>query len=227
MNHIAVGNGKVGNVAKGTRRASSGLLRAGVWAGPAYVAVGILQMLFREGFDIRKHELSLMSIGPYGWVQIANFLATGIMVIACAIGLRGALRGSKGGTWGPLLLGGYGLGLIGAGIFVADPASGFPVGMASSNTMSWHGLLHFMTGGIGFLCLIGACLVFARRFGAVGSRGWAVYSAATGVLFFAAFAGIASGSKIMWLNLAFTGAVLLGWTWISLIAASQSKQTAR
>ena len=87
----------------------------------------------------------------------------------------------RGGTWGPLLVGLYGLGLIGAGIFVADPALGFPPGTpADANTISWHGLLHFLTGGMGFLGLLAACFVFARRFAARNERGWAAYSVATG-----------------------------------------------
>mgnify|MGYP001367773844 CR=1 FL=1 len=218
MNQMAYGNGRTIRARVDSRKVNLGLLQAGVLAGPLYILVGVLQMHFREGFDIRKHELSLMSIGPYGWLQIANFLLSGMMVIACGVGLRKVLRSVKGGTWGPVLLCGYGLGLIGAGLFVADPAAGFPVGMPETNMISWHGLLHFVTGAIGFLCLIGSCIVFARRFLKQGSRGWAIYSVATGVLFFAAFAGIASGSKSEWLNLAFTVAVVLGWTWISLIA---------
>lgn len=106
------------------------------------------------------------------------------------------MRGSRGGTWGPLLLGVYGLGLIGAGVFLADPVLGFPPGTpADANAVTWHGLLHFVSGGIGFIGLIAACFVFARRFAALRQRGWAAYSVATGVLFFAAFFGIAMGSQ--------------------------------
>jgi hypothetical protein len=42
---------------------------------------------------------------------------------------------------------------------------------------------------------------------------------ATGVIFLAAFAGIASGSGAPALNVAFAVAVLLGWTWVSVMAA--------
>ena len=78
--------------------------------------------------------------------------------------------------------------------------------------------------GLGFLGLIGACLVFARRFAGLRQRGWTVYSAATGVLFFAAFFGIAAGSNQSGPGLAvvlpaFTAAVVLGWVWVSALAA--------
>ena len=139
--------------------------------------------------------------------------------------MRRVLRGGRGGTWGPILLGIYGLGLIGAGFFTADPALGFPPGTpANAHAVSWHGLLHFVSGGIGFLGLIAACFVFARRFAAQRLWGWAVYSVATGVFFFAAFVGIAVGSNSVgaiatFVILAFTVAVVIGWAWISAMAA--------
>jgi hypothetical protein len=141
------------------------LLACGLVAGPLYVVVGLVQMLIRDGFDIRRHALSLLSNGELGWIQISNFLLTGLLVIAAAAGMRRVLRGSRGGRWGPLLIGVYGLGLIGAGLFRADPALGFPPGLPADayGTVSWHGMAHFVSGGIGFLALIAACFVFARN----------------------------------------------------------------
>lgn len=197
------------------------LLACGVVAGPLYVVLGLIQMLIRDGFDIRRHALSLLSNGELGWIQISNFLLTGLLLIAGAAGMRRVLRGSQGGRWGPTLISVYGLGLIGAGLFRADPALGFPPGLPADayGTVSWHGMLHFVSGGIGFLALIAACFVFARRFAAIKQRGWASYSVVTGVLFFAAFFGIASGSKGAGVSVAFAVAVVLGWAWISAMMA--------
>jgi hypothetical protein len=185
------------------------------------VIAGAFQMLVREGFDPTRHALSLLSNGELGWIQIANFLVTGLLVIACSVGMRQVLHPGPGGTWGPLLLGLYGLGLIGAGIFVADPALGFPPGTpeGAPAVITQHGILHFVSGGVGFLGLIGACFALARRFAVLRKRGWAVYSIATGVLFFAAFLGVASGSKKSWLIVAFTAAVVLAWSWLALVSA--------
>jgi hypothetical protein len=49
----------------------------------------------------------------------------------------------------------YGLGLIGAGFFRADPALGFPPGLPADayGTISWHGMMHFVVGAIGFFGL--------------------------------------------------------------------------
>jgi len=209
------------------------LLLGGVVAGPLYVLVGAIEMLTRPGFDVTRHDLSLMSNGDWGWVHSSLLILTGLLTCACAGGMRRVLRGSRGGTSLPLLLGLYGLGLIGAGFFSADPALGFPPGTpADAHAVSWHGLLHFVSGGIGFLGLIGACFVFARRFAAQNLQGWALYSVATGVIFFAAFAGIAVGSNSVgaittFVILAFTIAVVLGWAWVSAMAARLLAELAR
>jgi hypothetical protein len=61
-------------------------------------------------------------------------------------------------------------------------------------------------------------------FSVAGQSKWALYSAATGVIFCAAFVGIATGSQqsgsvLTFVNLSFGAAVVLGWTWVSVIAA--------
>ena len=202
------------------------LLTCGVIAGPLYVALGLIQALIRPGYDPTRHDLSLLSNGGLGWIQIANFVVTGLLVIAGAAGMRRAIQGTRGGTWGPLLLGLYGLGLISAGIFVADPMNGFPPGTPAGPPVNptGHGFMHILSGAVGFLGLISACFVFARRFWALGQRSWSVFSIVTGLLFFAAFFGIAMGSQaggatLVFVTVAFTIAVVLAWTWLSLVAA--------
>src|SRR5258706_13187457 len=101
-------------------RLTRALLTCGVLAGPLYIVVGAAQMLIRPGFDPTRHDLSLMSNGSLGWIQITNFIVTGLLTVAGAAGMRRALPAGHGRTWGPLLLAIYGLGLIGAGLFVAD-----------------------------------------------------------------------------------------------------------
>lgn len=192
------------------------LLRCGAIAGPLYVTVGLLQMAIREGFDIRRHPLSLMSNGELGWIQIANFLVTGLLVIAGAVGVKQVVRAGPGRTWAPLMLSLYGFGLIGAGIFKADPALGFPPGTPfSNNAITTPGILHFVFGAIGFAGLIASCLIFARRFATLGRRDWSMFSLATGVLFLAAFLGIASGAQGM--VIPFALAVVLSFAWLSLV----------
>jgi hypothetical protein len=170
-------------------------------------------MLTREGFDMRRHALSVLSNGEFGWVQVANFVVSGALVIAGSVGIRRLLRGQRAGTWGPLLLTIYGIGVVGAGVFRADPANGFPPGVSATAGISRSGVLHFVFGGIGFYALIAACFVFARRFASQGRSTWSMYSAITGVLFFVAFAAIASGSTAPSVMLGFYAAVAWIWCW--------------
>ena len=102
------------------------LLRCGMVAGPFYLAVGLIQARLREGFDLARHPLSVLAVGPGGWIQTANFVITGLMVIAAAVGFGRALAWKpRALTW---FLAGFGLCMIVAAIFPSDPMDGFPPG---------------------------------------------------------------------------------------------------
>jgi Protein of unknown function (DUF998) len=55
------------------------LLGCGIVAGPLFLAVVFLQAFTRDGFDLSRHPLSLLSLGELGWVQMANFVVTGVL----------------------------------------------------------------------------------------------------------------------------------------------------
>lgn len=183
------------------------LLGWGAVAGPFYVAVSLAQALTRDGFDLARHPWSALENGPWGWVQSANLVLTGAMVLAFALGVRRAL----GAGWAPRMLAAYGVALAAAGGFTADPVAGFPAG-SPGGTVSWHGTLHLAVGGIGFLGMIAACLVLARRL----PPGWALFSRVTGVAFLAAFAGITTGSPAA--TLPFVAGVVLSFGWLAGLA---------
>ena len=208
------------------------LLMGGVIAGPIYISVGIAQILTRAGFDITRHPLSFMSLGDLGWIQIANFIVTGLLVIAGAIGLRRLAQADKRLRRGAFLLGIFGLGVLGGGVFVTDPALGFPPGTPDTypETMSWHGLLHFIFGQIGFLALIAASFVYGRYFAKNGLRGWATFSALTGGIFlFAIIAGVSTsvGNNSAWRLLALYVAVALAWIWLTALSYRMRSKLAR
>ena len=60
---------------------------------------------------------------------------------------------------------------------------------------------------------------FARRFTALGQRGWRAYSATTGAVFLAAWLALLVAPDNDAVNVAFAVAVLHGIAWLSLIAA--------
>ena len=198
-------------------RVARSLLGYGVLAGPFYVAVALVQALWlRPGFDLSHDDVSLLSNGTLGWIQVANFIVTGAMVVLCAAGVRRATRS----TWAPILLALFGAGMIAAGIFVADPMNGFPAGAPAGrpDTISVHGMLHIASAGIGFIGFVAACFVMARRFAVQHDRTWKWLSLATGVVFLAAFAGVASGSGSSAVVIGFWIGLLAAWTWIAALS---------
>jgi hypothetical protein len=197
-------------------RITRSLLGYGVIAGPCYVVTAVAQACTRAGFDPTRHAVSQLVNGPFGWVQVVNFVLTGAMTVAAAVGVGRALRPDRLGRVATVLLAGYGFGLIAAGILRADPSDGFPPGTPPGpGAPSWHGIGHLLVGGIGFACLVGACFVIGAALARRGSVGLAWFSRLTAVVFAVAFGLLASGSGGPVAILAFTAAVVLTWAWLA------------
>ncbi|OXM67721.1 DUF998 domain-containing protein [Amycolatopsis vastitatis] len=199
--------------------ATRSLLACGILAGPLYVGTGLVQGLTRAGFDLTRHPASVLANGDLGWIQITNFVLTGLLTLAAAAGIRRVLPG----RWGPRLLAGYGVSLLCAGVFRADPQDGFPLGTPAGppSSVSWHGTLHFVCGGLGFAALVGACFAIGSHL--TPARAW--YSRISGVLFVAGFAGVASGSASPVAVLGFWAAVVIAWTWLATTSAHLMRRT--
>jgi hypothetical membrane protein len=185
-----------------TARVTKSLLGYGVIAGPLYVGVSLTQAFIRDGFDPSRHAWSLLQNGSLGWIQTANLIVSGLMVVAAAAGLRRAVgRGAV-----PLAL--YGLGMVVAGFFTADPGVGFPPGSAGG-TVSWHGFVHLAAGGIGFVGLAVACFRLAR---------FAPLSRTVGVLLVGTFLALNASAGASWGIVAFTAAVVCVSAWLSVLS---------
>ncbi|MET9486463.1 DUF998 domain-containing protein [Nocardia sp. NPDC006630] len=198
------------------------LLGYGILAGPCYLIAGLIEASTRQGYRIAHHDLSLLANGPLGWIHITVLVVTGVMVLAAATGLRRALAGQPGGAWGPGLIGGYGLGLIAAGVLIADPMNGFPTGTPAGKPVhpTLHGTGHLIAGAVGFGCLIAAMFLFAWAFRRANRPGWAWYSLVSGIVFLAGWVGIATGSDSAVIVLAFWVAVAAGFAWLAAVSAA-------
>jgi hypothetical protein len=199
---------EVGRSAAATRS----LLRCGVLAGPFYLAVGLIQALLRDGFDLARHPLSLLANGPGGWVQTANFVLTGLMVVAAAVGF-GRVMGpkSRAVTW---FLGAFGAAMIVAALFPADPVDGFPPGTLPGppTSISTTGLVHFVAGALGFMFLAISCFCAARAMSRRNVSSLARLSLLSGL---AVVLGFFGGMVFPMGILGIWFAVLVGWAWLA------------
>ncbi len=201
------------------------LLVCGVIAGPLFVVTFVIAGATRADYDALRHPVSSLALGDLGWIQVANFLAAGALGLAGTVGLRRALRPPGGSPWGVLLVGTWSTGILGAGVFVTDPVSGYPSGTPDKLDRygSAHAALHDSFSFAAFLALAVACFVFARRFAGWGQRGWAIYSAVSGAAFLAtmtlASLGLDQTEGLVDLaGLYQRAAITVGFCWLSLLA---------
>lgn len=130
------------------------------------------------------------------------------------------------------MVGMWAVGLLGAGVFVTDPVSGYPPGAPDRlSGYSQHGALHDLFSGSAFVALAAACFAFGRRFAAWGERGWATYSVITGVVFLGAFilssAGFGQAEGVVNLAGLFQRvAVSVGFGWLALLAVRSLRSPA-
>jgi hypothetical membrane protein len=199
-----------------TPRATRALLLAGAFAGPTFVLTVLVQSYTVPGFDPRFDWLSLLSLGPWGFVQITNFVLAGALNLLYAVGLWRTLHGRPSGTFAPILIAIYGLGLITVGVFTTDPASGFPPGSVHPSTPSVHGAIHAVVALPIFLGAAAALAVFVRLFVSRREAGWGLYCAASAILMLVCFFASFSSPSVMarFLDLG----VLIGWLGTSIIA---------
>jgi hypothetical membrane protein len=196
------------------------LLACGVIGPLGFIVVFLIEGGIRPDYSALNNFVSLLSLGEHGWMQITNFVICGVLVFCFAVGLRRVLQQGKGSIWGPIMLGIFGLSLIGAGLFVPDPL-GYPPGEPS--TLTPHGALHLVCSLVAFIALPVTCFLLARRFaGDPVWRGWAFYSVATGilvlVLLFITVDLMASLNPDAPAGLVERLTIVVGWCWIALLA---------
>ena len=181
-------------------RTSRALLASGAIAPPLFICVvlieGAVPAIRPVGYSPLRHPVSTFAIGEFGWIQVANFLLTGVLLVGFAMGLGPALRRHGGGLGIQLLFGLIAVGFIGAGLFTADPMNGYPPGtpaMPEGTTRTLHGILHDAFSSLVFLGLPAACVAVGYRFARSGHRWWAGYSLGTAVVFLTGFILAAMG----------------------------------
>jgi hypothetical protein len=211
------------------------LLLCGVIGPLLFIVVFLIEGATRPGYSAWRTDVSYLALSNQGWEQIVSFLVCGSLCIAFAVGLRRIWRIGRASVWGPLLIGLFGLGLMAAGVFVADPGGGYPPGAPiNGSPQTWHGWVHGINGAVLFnVVLPAACFVLSRRFASdPQTRRWATYSWMTGALIlvisivstitlpFAERAGFPVVDGLIQRIL-----IIMGWAWIALTALQLWRKT--
>ena len=186
-------------------RVTKSLLGYGVIVGPFYVLASVVQGLLTPGFSFSRDSWSTLSLGGAGWVHVAVFIVTGLMLLAAAVGFRRHLAGQPG-SGSSIWLGAYGVLLLVAGLATPDPTGG---------SFSAHGAIHLAAGGLGFVAFSVASFLLVRRFRSSGAPRLAAFSVAAGVVLLAGFVGIAAAGTSPFGVLGLTVAVLVSWAWLT------------
>jgi hypothetical protein len=186
--------------------------------GPAMFALIIVVLTLLEyGFMIRigwdpvgssgVPWPSGLALGPYGWLQVLNFVLFGLMLIVFAVGLHHAVAASGRAAWvGPAFLGVAGIALVISG-FKTDPH------LVSTGPRTWHGLIHGLAFFLLVVSLLLSMLFLWWRFRKDPLwRGYDLYTLITGVLSAVLFFAFSSPQWGFYLFLA----VVL--TWIEIVA---------
>lgn len=161
-------------------KSARGLLRCGAVAGPLFVSVFLIEGARRPDYRPLRHPVSSLALGPRGWVQAANFAATGMLYLAGAVGLARSPDPNVRSRIAAAALGATGIGLLGSAAFRTDPVSGYPPGTpAAPAKITATGTVHTVAALPIFPGIPAAAAACAWQACRSGRPGWAAYSAAT------------------------------------------------
>jgi hypothetical membrane protein len=197
------------------------LIGAGLVGPLLFLFVAFVDGFTKPGYSAIQNTLSELALGAHGWVQSANFLLFGVLLIGLAAGLRQLFPSGRASVFGPLLLALSGLGLVVSGVFPTDPIS------TTENTPA--GTIHNLAALLVFSMLSAACFVYARRFRREPAwRGYGLYSVITGVItpvLFVAFVVQAVDTPYAGLFQRIFTTIL--WAWIAVVAFRARTVTVR
>jgi len=161
---------------------------------------GVLVVLGQTQFAYNafRSDISLLVLGDNGWVQTANFIVFGLLIIAFQAGLHRAI--APGRMWGAIsvLAMASGLGLVSIAVFPTDRIG----------TWTVHGAIHLGVVAALAVLLPLSCLVTAAR--VKRNRAWRGYAQ------FSVLIGAVTGVSTVALLLVWSGAWRASHPWLGL-----------
>ncbi|WKA59281.1 DUF998 domain-containing protein [Planococcus shenhongbingii] len=200
------------------------LLTAGLMAGPLFTLSWLIDGASREGYNPLRHPVSSLSIGSNGWIQAATFLIVGILLLGFSLALIRILRSQGVSVGGPRLLALCAIGLIGAGLFVCDPLSGYPSGLHTARSdRSISGILHDMFSAFLFIGYPIAAFKFYKIFVQKKESAWANYTKFSALAFICFFIVTSMGFGQVTGFVEYGGlfqriTLTIFWIWVTLIS---------
>jgi hypothetical protein len=196
------------------------LLGIGALGAAMFVAVFTVLGVAQQGYRPSRQPVSALVLGEHGWVQIVNFVATGLAIGALALGVHRALPHTAAAGWGCALLGVVAVGLMASGVFMMDP----PIDNASTvGGPSWHGRLHDVFGLVVFTALSAAAIVLSATLWSVHGLRWlSVMSVLAGVACAALFVAFAATTEAgantagVWQR----ASIIVGWAWLAVLGVT-------
>ncbi len=164
-----------------------GLALLGIFGQAVFVVVVVVLPFFHPGYSSVDDPISLLLLGPYGFVLSGALFAAGLGSLALAVGISRTTRGSSSRSLlGSVLIGLGAIGMALAGVVFTDAE-----GNLTENARILHGAatwLAFVAVPAGILLLSG---VFAR------DARWSSFYPLSLALGFAALVGLADGVAVL------------------------------
>lgn len=132
----------------------------GLLAPLGFAAVVVVLGALRPGYSHAESVVSMLGAegAPHAAVQRLNFVVSGLLLAAFAVGLHRGVADEQRSPWGPALLALAGLGWAGAGVFqIATDPSG------AANWAAQTSLLHELAAGVFFYGAVAGLYLLSRR----------------------------------------------------------------
>ncbi len=201
---------------------------AGIIAPVLFVGVFVLEGWLRSGYNSQTMFVSELSLGPRGWIQIANFIIFALLLFAFSWRVTEMLKGGIAAKAGPLFLAAVATCCLLSGIFVTDPGTIFTA------QKSLHGIIHGIFGAVVFLIMPICCFVFLRHFWNDPQwRGLRLWTLVAGIVILAAVILLTIATKVSlaqnalaeWRGLIQRAAIIPYMTWLFIFALSARRSS--